>query len=31
MNDNYLFDLRNIYSKNLEAKKMFNYYGVGKG
>ena len=31
MNGNYLFDLRNIYSKNLEAKKMFNYYGVGKG
>ena len=31
MNDNYLFDLRNIYSKNLEAIKMFNYYGVGKG
>ena len=31
MKGNYLFDLRNIYSKNLEAKKMFNYYGVGKG
>ena len=31
MNGNYLFDLRNIYSKNLEVKKIFNYYGVGKG
>ena len=31
MKGNYLFDLRNIYSKSLEAKKMFNYYGVGKG
>ena len=31
MNGNYLFDLRNIYSKNQEVMKLFNYYGVGKG
>ena len=31
MKGNYLFDLRNIYSKSSEVKKMFNYYGVGKG
>ena len=31
MKGNYLFDLRNIYSKSSEVKKIFNYYGVGKG
>ena len=31
MNGNYLFDLRNIYSKNQEVMKLFSYYGVGKG
>ena len=31
MRGNYLFDLRNIYSKSSEVKKIFNYYGVGKG
>ena len=30
MKGNYLFDLRNIYSKSSEVKKIFNYYGVGK-
>lgn len=30
MRDNYLFDLRNIYSRSLDA-KMFKYFGVGKG
>ena len=29
MKGNYLFDLRNIYSKSSEVKKIFNYYGVG--
>ena len=31
MKGNYLFDLINIYSKSSEVKKIFNYYGVGKG
>ena len=31
MKGNYLFDLRNIYSKSSEVKKIFNYYVVGKG
>ena len=31
MKGNYLFDLRNIYSKSSEVKKIFKYYGVGKG
>ena len=31
MKGNYLFDLRNIYSKSSEVQKIFNYYGVGKG
>ena len=31
MKGNYLFDLRNIYTKSSEVKKIFNYYGVGKG
>ena len=31
MKGNYLFDLRNIYSKSSEVKKIFNYYGVRKG
>ena len=30
MRDNYLFDLRNIYSKSSEADKLFKYFGVGK-
>ena len=31
MKGNYLLDHRNIYSKSSEVKKIFNYYGVGKG
>ena len=27
---NYLFDLRNIYSKSSEAENLFKYFGVGK-
>jgi UDPglucose 6-dehydrogenase len=30
MKDNYLFDLRNIYSKSSDAEKLFKYFGVGK-
>ena len=30
MRDNYLFDLRNIYSKSSEADRLFKYFGVGK-
>ena len=30
MRDNYLFDLRNIYSKSSEAENLFKYFGVGK-
>ena len=30
MKDNYLFDLRNVYSKSSDAEKLFKYYGVGK-
>lgn len=30
MNDNYLFDLRNIYVKNPEVRNLFKYFAVGK-
>ena len=30
MNDNYMLDLRNIYTKNVDARKLFKYYGGGK-
>ena len=30
MKDNYLFDLRNIHGKNLEVRKLFKYYAVGR-
>ena len=30
MKDNYLFDLRNIYSKSSEVENLFKYFGVGK-
>ena len=30
MKDNYLFDLRNIYGKNPEIRKLFKYHAVGR-
>ncbi|MEC0132116.1 MULTISPECIES: UDP-glucose dehydrogenase family protein [Paenibacillus] len=31
MNDNYIFDLRNIFSRKKELKSFMRYYGVGNG